>query len=96
MRNETSFVSNEYKVYIDVTEQRMKDGRLIPLKLTWEDGASYEIDRILDVRPAASLKAGGSGIRYTVRIGERQTNMFLEQMEGEARWFVERKRVEVN
>jgi len=45
------------------------------------------VDRVLDVRPAASLKAGGAGTRYTVRIRGRQTYLFRE----EDRWFVERR-----
>jgi hypothetical protein len=47
----------------------------------------YEIDRILDVRPAASLKAGGAGIRYTCRIQGHETYIWLE----DNRWFVEAK-----
>ena len=46
-----------------------------------------EIDRVLDVRRAASLKAGGMGIRYTVRINGKQSYLFYE----EPRWFVEAK-----
>lgn len=34
----------------------------------YEDGTVYEIDRELHVCRAASLKAGGVGIRYSVRI----------------------------
>ena len=61
---------------------------LCPTKvITWEDGTHYEIDQIKDVRKAASLKAGGAGIRYRVRIGRTETNLFLE----ENRWFVEGK-----
>ncbi|WP_330601097.1 hypothetical protein [Caproicibacter fermentans] len=47
----------------------------------------YEIDRVLDVRPAASLKAGGAGIRYTCRIQGREKYLWREQ----DRWFVESK-----
>ena len=92
MNKENVFISNEFKVYVDVTERRTKEGRLIPLNITWEDGVQYKIDRVIDARPAASLKAGGSGMRYTVRIRGRETNMFLEEVAGEARWFIERKR----
>jgi len=42
---------------------------------------------VLDVRKAASLKVGGRGTRYTVRIKGRQTYLF----EDESRWFVEAK-----
>jgi hypothetical protein len=40
------------------------DKRVMPFKIMLEDGTSLKIDRVLDVRPAASLRAGGSGIRY--------------------------------
>ena len=44
-------------------------------------------DRILDIRRAASLKAGGTGIRYTCRIRGREKYLWLE----ETRWFIEAK-----
>ena len=58
-----------------------------PLEIQWEDGAKFEIDRILDIRRAASLKAGGAGIRYICRIRGRVKYLWLE----ESRWFVEAK-----
>lgn len=77
------------KVYVEVKVKFFPDGRIEPFSVVWEDGQEYEIDRILDVRRAASLKAGGVGIRYTVRIGRTETYLFLE----ENRWFVERRAV---
>ena len=77
----------EYKTYVSVTVHFTAQGRMIPSSIEWEDGRVYEIDKILDVRPAASLKAGGAGMRYTVRIGRTVTYLFLE----EGRWFVERR-----
>ena len=38
-----------------------------------------------DVRPAASLKSGGAGIRYTCYIDGKKTYLFLE----ENKWFYE-------
>ena len=76
------------KVFVAVTAKFDTEGRITPLSLVWEDGAVYEIDRVTDVRRAASLKAGGMGIRYTVRINGRQSYLFYE----EPRWFVEAKR----
>jgi hypothetical protein len=73
------------KKYVEVTARFDTEGRIIPLKILWEDGASFFIDRVLDVRPAASLKAGGAGIRYTCRINNFEKYLFLE----ESRWFVE-------
>lgn len=75
------------KVYVGVHARFEPDGRMTPLSVVWEDGQEYAIDRVLDVRRAASLKAGGAGMRYTVRIGRAETFLFLE----ENRWFVERK-----
>ena len=83
----SELLKNEYKVYVTVIEKREADGRLIPLMLFWEDGEKYRIDEVLDVRRAASLKAGGVGWRYEVRIGEKITYMWLE----ETRWFCERR-----
>lgn len=73
------------KKYVEVTARFDTEGRVFPLKILWEDGSSYFIDKILDVRPAASLKAGGAGIRYTCRINMTEKFLFLE----ESRWFVE-------
>jgi hypothetical protein len=73
------------KKYVEVTAKFDTDGRVFPLKILWEDGSSYFIDKVLDVRPAASLKAGGAGIRYTCRINMTEKFLFLE----ESRWFVE-------
>ncbi len=75
------------KVYVEVTARFDTDGRITPLSLTWEDGTVFEIGRVLDCRRAASLKAGGIGMRYTVRIGNQQSYLYYE----DPRWFVEAK-----
>lgn len=61
------------------------DGTITPLAIWWAEGEIYEIDKVLDVRPAASLKAGGAGIRYTCRISHSVRFLWLE----ENKWFVE-------
>lgn len=75
------------KVYIDVAALHDKDGNIIPMYLKWENGALYFIDKVLDIRRAASLKAGGVGMRYTCKIAGRERYLFLE----EDKWFVEGK-----
>ena len=75
------------KVYVEVTARFDVEGNITPLSVTWEDGTVYEIDRILDKRRAASLKAVGIGMRYTCRISGRQSYLYYE----EPRWFVEGK-----
>jgi len=85
------YMECDYKVYVDVNEFRLKDGSLIPISFIWEDGNSYEIDRVKDVRQAASLKAGGVGMRYTVRVQNRETYMFYEDDGETCRWFMEKR-----
>ncbi len=75
------------KVYVDVTLKQDKYGNTVPLSVTWEDGAVYAVDRLIFVCRAASLKAGGAGMRYTVRICGKETYLFEE----DGRWFVEGK-----
>ena len=79
--------TNNAKVYVAVKARFEPDGRLIPLSVTWEDGVEYPIDRVLERKRAASMKAGGTGLRYRIRIGSRETYLFLE----EDKWFVERR-----
>ena len=79
--------ANRAKVYVAVKARFEPDGRLIPLSVTWEDGVEYLFYRVLERKRAASMKAGGPGVRYRVRIGSRETYLFLE----EDKWFVERK-----
>lgn len=75
------------KVFVEVTARFDTEGNITPLSILWEDVFLFEIDRVLDIRRAASLKAGGQGIRYTIRIGGHTTFLFYE----EPRWFVEGK-----
>ena len=75
------------KVFVEVTARFDVDGAIVPLSIRWEDGTLFEIDRVLDVRQAASLKAGGQGIRYTIRIGSHRRFLFYAT----SRWFVEGK-----
>ena len=86
-----NYLENEGKVYVEVNADHKSDGAIIPRSFIWDDGVRYEVDRIKDVRPAASLKAGGTGLRYTVLVQNRETFMFLEESHGIVRWFMERK-----
>ena len=73
------------KVYVEVAAVFTPEGRIMPQCIRWEDGTRFTVDRVTDIRRAAALKAGGCGLRYTIRIGGRQTYLFLD----EDRWFVE-------
>ena len=87
---------NNCKVYVRVTSVTEADGRMFPKCLYWEDGQKYKIDKISDVKEAASMKAGGCGVRYTIWIDGKQTYLFFERNASVTgnnigRWFVERK-----
>ena len=76
-----------HKVYVRVHAEFDCDGQVMPKSIVWTDSCVYEIDRVLDVRRAASRKVGGHGILYTVRIRGQATHLYRE----EDRWFVEAK-----
>ena len=81
------------KVYIDVIARFSADGQLIPVCLRWTDGSVYDVDKILDVRRAASLKAGGVGIRYKCLICGQEKHLYYEDNN---KWFVEAKEEKVS
>ena len=74
-----------HRAYVRVLMDVGELGKVHPLKIYWEDGRGYEVDRLVDVRRAASTKVGGQGIRYTCRIRGREIYLF----EDDGRWFVE-------
>ena len=80
-------IASRRKHYVEVLARIDEEGVVTPVSVTWDDGRTFEIDRVLDVRQAASLKVGGTGVRYLVRIGQTTTYLFYEN----PRWFVEEK-----
>lgn len=89
-------MTSQAKVYVAVIASFSEDGNLFPRRLRWEDGREYFIEKILDVRPAAALKGGGQGDRYTVQINGHQSFLFFERSPNISgtnlgKWFMERK-----
>ena len=84
------------KVYVAVKTDFSEDGTMLPREITWEDGEKFTIERILDIRQAPAMTAGGQGDRYTIIIKGKQSYLFFERstnLTGNyiGRWFVERK-----
>ncbi len=84
------------KVYVQVNADFNQDGLMLPRELIWEDGEKYTIDRVIDIRQAAAMKAGGQGDRYTIEVRGHRSYLFFERSASLAgnnigRWFVERK-----
>lgn len=66
------------KVYVEVLVDHDSEGRMMPKVITWEDGTKYPIDRVLDIRQAAS-RVGGQGDRYTIKVGGKMSYLFLSE-----------------
>ena len=76
-----------HRTYVSVVACFSEEGKLTPRSLCLH-GLNYAIDRVLDCRNAAATKAGGQGLRYTVRICGQETYLFQDEHN---RWFVEEK-----
>lgn len=76
------------KVYVDVNAIFTRDGRLLPKSIVWKDGRRYDIQRIRQITRAASLRAGGVGLRYTCMIEGKESYLYYEENN---RWFVEER-----
>ncbi|ADQ41787.1 hypothetical protein Calkr_2338 [Caldicellulosiruptor acetigenus I77R1B] len=73
------------KIFVEVYAHFSKEGEITPISFVWLDGKTYEIDKIIEKRNAASLKAGGQGIRYKILVRSKILYLFCD----ENRWFVE-------
>jgi hypothetical protein len=76
---------HDKKVFIETLVRFDTCGDMHPVSIIWRDGRAYEIDKILDKRRAASLKAGGIGLRYTIKIKNKITYLFYEGQ----KWYME-------
>lgn len=72
------------KRYVTVMAVFGEDGCIAPTAIILDD-KQYIIDQIIGASRAASHKAGGCGWRYTIRIRDHITYLWLEG----PRWFVE-------
>ena len=82
------------KLYVQVSTLFDLNGKMIPQYLVLEDGHKYTIDKVMCVKPAPALKAGGYGDRYTVRIRGQERYLFFERntatdAAAPGKWFVE-------
>lgn len=77
------------KEYVEVVVTHKADGTARPNSIRFRDERLFEIDKVLYRCRAASTRAGGTGIRYTVQIRGKEAFLYDEQ---NGRWFVEVKR----
>lgn len=51
--------------YVDVICLNDKNGNMKPLFLIWKESKKYPVLKVKEICPRASLKVGGTGLRYT-------------------------------
>lgn len=74
------------KQKVAVVALHTKEGKITPLFIIWENNEKYPIDYISKIEKAASLKHGGIGIRYTIRVQTHQRWLYYEN----PGWFIEK------
>ena len=74
------------KKYVKVMLEVDEDGSKKSTAIVYND-QTFQIDRVIDVKKCVSMKVGGIGERYTIRIGNNTTYVFFENN----KWFVEEK-----
>lgn len=72
------------RVFVKVTAVFDQDGRIMPETIVWNDGRSFSIDRVIDIRPAVA-RSGGSGIRYLCRILGHEVPLYYDEF-GQRWW----------
>lgn len=74
------------KKFVDVVCLNDQLGNLKPLFIIWDNHEKIKILKILQVCQRASLKVGGSGIRYKCLLEyNRQKDLYYER----GKWFLE-------
>jgi len=70
-------------------------GKITPRVIIREDGERYEIVKVIASCKAAATKAGGTGLRFTIRVEGTSKPTFLwleDDCKGGGRYFVELRR----
>jgi len=72
--------------YVDVICLNDKAGNIKPLYLIWDENRTIPVMKVKEICPRASLKVGGSGLRYTcVFPVNRIRHLYYDR----GKWFVE-------
>jgi len=76
--------------YVSVVADYAPDGTVMPVSVRFADGPAFGVDRVISAIHMSSTKQNGEETRYSVRIGDREHDIFFEDArEGEQpRWFV--------
>lgn len=72
--------------FIEIIAKHDVKGNIHPLSIVWEDGRVFSVDRVIDVRQAGAMKAGGCGTRYTCKVHGKEVYLFHE----EGQWYLDK------
>ncbi len=64
------------KIYVDVEEEQLSDGGIIPRCIKWKREKAWNISRVLHT--CYSTDHSFDGIRYTVIIGNQTTHIYRD------------------
>ncbi len=69
----------QYKRYVDVLLRHTSLGGMIPYAICWVDGRTYYIDEVLNVEDPWPDCKGHWEVKYTIRLADHVTDLYLEQ-----------------
>lgn len=71
-----------HKEYVDVVAHFTKGGSFEPIVVCWKDGRTFPIDEIVEMGVFGPLKHGKREMRYRIRFGDHETELYLERRDG--------------
>ena len=71
-----------HKEYVDVIARFAKDGGFEPISVCWKDGRTFVIDEVLEIGAFGPPKQGKREMRYRIRFGDHETEIYLERCDG--------------
>lgn len=63
---------------VDVVVRFRKGGEVEPVAVCWKDGRSFYVDEVVAVLPFGPARAGRRTMRFDVRFGGHETQLYLE------------------
>jgi len=62
------------KVFVQVDSKRLESGEIVPLAISWPDGRTWNIGRV--IHSCTSPDGEFEGVRYTVIIGSTERYIY--------------------
>ena len=66
------------KQYVEVLATHYIDGSVRPRTIIMAEGPTFSIDEVKNVTRAKTVRTGEVALRYTIKIGKRETFLFCD------------------